>query len=91
MSSRIGSKRLEGLPDAMRHSLVQLRQARGWSQSELGRQVGLPQVHISGIETSPALKPGRLYRASIRYLNWSAYLDMTCCSCHDLSSLPSSP
>jgi transcriptional regulator with XRE-family HTH domain len=28
-----------------------MRRARGWTQTELGRQVGLPQVHISDIET----------------------------------------
>ena len=27
------------------------RKARRWSQAELGRRTGLPQAHISGIET----------------------------------------
>src|ERR1700689_678668 len=44
-------KRLNHLPDVLRHDLVEARQKRGWSQAELGRRVGLPQVHISGIET----------------------------------------
>jgi transcriptional regulator with XRE-family HTH domain len=35
----------------MRRELVKARQKRGWSQAELGRRVGLPQVHISAIET----------------------------------------
>jgi len=35
----------------MLRDLIAARQARGWSQAELGRHVGLPQVHISGIET----------------------------------------
>lgn len=35
----------------MLRDLVAARQKRGWSQVELGRRVGLPQVHISGIET----------------------------------------
>src|SRR5271157_6000270 len=43
--------RLNGLPDDLRRALVAARQRRGWSQVELGRRVGLPQVHISGIET----------------------------------------
>ena len=28
-----------------------MRRACGWTQTELGRQVGLPQVHISDLET----------------------------------------
>ncbi len=43
--------RLNGLPEDLRRELVQQRHKRGWSQAELGRRVGLPQVHISGIET----------------------------------------
>lgn len=35
----------------MRHELREARQSRGWSQAELGRRVGLPQTHISGIES----------------------------------------
>jgi transcriptional regulator with XRE-family HTH domain len=31
--------------------LIQARKDRGWSQAELGRRVGLPQAHISGIES----------------------------------------
>ena len=33
--------------------LKALRQARGWSQTELGRQVGLSQERISSIERHP--------------------------------------
>ena len=33
--------------------LKALRQARGWSQTELGRQVGLSQERISAIERHP--------------------------------------
>ena len=43
--------RLEGLPETLRAQLKAARLARGWSQLELGRRVGLPQVHISGVET----------------------------------------
>jgi transcriptional regulator with XRE-family HTH domain len=35
----------------MHHELKQERLKRGWSQLELGRRVGLPQAHISAIET----------------------------------------
>ena len=51
MPSHIKSERLNGLPASLRHELIQARQRRGWSQAELGRRVGLPQVHVSGIET----------------------------------------
>src|SRR2546425_3869591 len=43
--------RLERLPDAMRQEMVAARHKRGWSQDELGQRSGLPQTHISGIET----------------------------------------
>jgi transcriptional regulator with XRE-family HTH domain len=51
MPSHIKSTRLNGLPEDLRVNLAAARQKRGWSQAELGRRVGLPQVHISGIET----------------------------------------
>ena len=35
----------------MREELRSTRHDRGWSQAELGRRVGLPQMHISGIES----------------------------------------
>lgn len=40
-----------GLPSALREALADARRQRGWSQLELGRRVGLPQVHISKIES----------------------------------------
>lgn len=42
--------RLKGLPENMRRSLIAARLNRRWSQAELGRRIGLPQAHISGIE-----------------------------------------
>ncbi len=35
----------------MRQALASARRARNWSQLELGRRIGLPQVHISAIES----------------------------------------
>ena len=43
--------RSEGLPDDLRGELKNARQRRGWSQRELGSRLGLPQMHISGIES----------------------------------------
>src|SRR5438552_17286472 len=51
MSSHVKPTRLNGLPEALRLELIEVRHKRGWSQAELGRRLGLPQTHISGIET----------------------------------------
>jgi transcriptional regulator with XRE-family HTH domain len=51
MPSHVKPTRLNGLPDALRHELIEERRKRGWSQAELGQRLGLPQTHISGIET----------------------------------------
>lgn len=40
-----------GLPATLRRTLVATRRKRRLSQAELGRRVGLPQMHISAIET----------------------------------------
>src|SRR5436190_22789310 len=51
MSSHVKPTRLNGLPEALRLELIEERHKRGWTQAELGRRLGLPQMHISGIET----------------------------------------
>jgi transcriptional regulator with XRE-family HTH domain len=43
--------RLKGLPAQMRKELKESRTRKEWSQRELGRYLGLPQMHISGIES----------------------------------------
>jgi HTH-type transcriptional regulator/antitoxin HipB len=51
MLSHVKPIRLDGLPDDLRRELIEARHQRGWSQAELGQRLGLPQMHISGIET----------------------------------------
>ena len=43
--------RLNGLPEDIRERIKGARVGRGWGQRELGAEVGLPQPHISAIET----------------------------------------
>lgn len=51
IKSHIKSPRLDQLPEDLRQELKRSRIKRGWTQAELGRHAGLPQMHISGIET----------------------------------------
>lgn len=51
MPSHIKPRRPNSLPETMRRELINVRHKRGWSQAELGQRLGLPQMHISGIET----------------------------------------
>ena len=51
MPSHLKPVRLGALPDALRLELIEARRRRAWSQTELGERLGLPQTHISGIET----------------------------------------
>jgi transcriptional regulator with XRE-family HTH domain len=43
--------RLKGLPVELREKLKEARINRGWGQRELGGKIGLPQPHISAIES----------------------------------------
>ncbi len=43
--------RSRNLPDEIRQEIKRGRQAKGWSQLDLGRKVRLAQRHVSGIET----------------------------------------
>lgn len=51
ITKHIKPLRLEGLPEDLRRELKEARLARDWSQEELGESIGLPQMHISGIES----------------------------------------
>ena len=51
MLNSIKPLRSEGLPACLRDHLRQARAKRGWSQRKLGSAVGLPQPHISAIES----------------------------------------
>jgi transcriptional regulator with XRE-family HTH domain len=51
ITKHIKPLRLEGLPEDLRRELKEARVKRGWSQRELGSRLGLPQMHISGIES----------------------------------------
>jgi transcriptional regulator with XRE-family HTH domain len=43
--------RLNGLPMNMRQYLKDVRRARGLTQEQLGEKLGIPQMHVSGIES----------------------------------------
>ena len=64
--------RLNSLPETMRQDLKTQRLKRGWSQLKLGKQIGLPQMHISGIET------GKIVRVTIRFSILFAFSTTTC-------------
>jgi transcriptional regulator with XRE-family HTH domain len=51
MTRRIRPLRLKGLPADLRRQIKDARAKRGWGQRELGAQIGLPQPHISAIES----------------------------------------
>lgn len=51
ITKHIKALRPDGLPEEMRVALKEARAGRGWSQRDLGSRLGLPQMHISGIES----------------------------------------
>jgi len=74
MSTHIKSERLNYLPGALRQDLIQARKKHGWSQAELGRRVGLPQVHISGIETGKVVPRYNTLLDLVRILDYDLVL-----------------
>lgn len=61
--------RLEGLPEDLRQELKRARGQRGWSQRELGSRLGLPQMHISGIESGKIVPRYDTLLEYVRVLN----------------------
>lgn len=51
----IESARPKGLPNDLRLELKMARMQLGWTQVELGRRTGLPQMHISNIESGKTI------------------------------------
>ncbi len=74
MPSHIKSSRLSGLPEDVLRDLRAARRKRGWSQAELGRRVGLPQVHISGIETGKVVPRFNTLLDLVRVLDYDLLL-----------------
>lgn len=69
IDSHISPSRLDGLPEDLRLELKQARTTRGWSQVELGRRTGLPQTHISAIETGKVVPRFDTLLDLVRVLN----------------------
>lgn len=75
MSKHIES-RATGLPEDLRKALIEARHQKGWTQAKLGKMLGLPQMHISGIERG---------RVTPRY---DTLLDLVRLLEHDLVLIP---
>lgn len=66
--------RTTALPAAMRQVLMDARRQRGWSQAELGLRVGLPQMHISAIETGKVIPRYDTLLELVRVLDYDLLL-----------------
>jgi HTH-type transcriptional regulator/antitoxin HipB len=66
------------LPESLRKSLIQARKDHGWTQAELGKRIGLPQMHVSSIETGKVVPRFDTLLELVRVLD------------HDLLLIPSS-
>jgi transcriptional regulator with XRE-family HTH domain len=74
MSSHIEHGRSAELAEEFRLRLVSARKRNGWSQRELGRRVGLPQVHISQIESGKVVPRFNTLLDLVRVLDFDLLL-----------------
>ena len=65
----MNTKRTNSIPIPMREDMVAARHGLGWSQLELGQRVGLPQAHISGIESGKIVPRFDTLLGLVRVLN----------------------
>jgi transcriptional regulator with XRE-family HTH domain len=66
--------RLKGLPMDFREKLKEARNNRGWGQRELGAKIGLPQPHISAIESGEVVPRFDTLLDIVRVLEWDLLL-----------------
>jgi HTH-type transcriptional regulator / antitoxin HipB len=69
IQKQIKPLRLKGLPAELRQHIKEARLQRGWGQRELGAQIGLPQPHISGIESGEIVPRFDTLLEIVRVLN----------------------
>lgn len=62
------------LPESLRQALIAARMAKDLSQARLGELVGLPQTHISGIETGRIVPRYDTLLDLVRVLNYDLVL-----------------
>lgn len=74
ISKHIKPMRLASLPEEIRQALKESRLKRGLSQAELGHLVGLPQMHISGIETGKIIPRFNTLLELVRTLDYDLML-----------------
>lgn len=66
--------RLDSLPETLRQDLKETRLGRGWSQFELGRRIGIPQAHVSGIESGKVVPRFNTLLDLVRVLDYDLIL-----------------
>ncbi|HVE44500.1 MAG TPA: helix-turn-helix transcriptional regulator [Gammaproteobacteria bacterium] len=66
--------RLKQVPETMRQQLKAERIRLGWSQAALGARIGLPQMHISGIESGKIVPRFDTLLDLVRVLNYDLLL-----------------
>jgi transcriptional regulator with XRE-family HTH domain len=70
----VEKRRSDGLPADLRAEMAGARERLGLTQAELGRRVGLPQMHISAIETGKVVPRFDTLRELVRVLGYDLLL-----------------